>query len=210
MLDLKSLDITKTNAPIERLLEVTENPRHRFLLQNFHRHRYLEISGRYEEIFVPEMTVEHPVYHMYAQKINTTLEGQEQVEGLYRYWAETNQCIFYGDPEGEVAVADHFIATVDRVVYEQILGKVLIKGGIDVDDENAMYLYKSFLEMVWPYDDRGRMIGEDVWEVDPSKAEIIKLDPADVMTVEQAREKLDPLIKPLPSFDEEVLGASQR
>jgi hypothetical protein len=99
---------------------------------------------------------------------------------------------------------------VDRVVYEQILGKVLIKGGIDVDDENAMYLYKSFLEMVWPYDDRGRMIGEDVWEVDPSKAEIIKLDPADVMTVEQAREKLDPLIKPLPSFDEEVLGASQR
>jgi hypothetical protein len=210
MLDIKSLDITKTNAPIERLLEVTENPRHRFLLQNFHRHRYLEISGRYKEIFVPEMTVEHPVYHMHAQRINTTLDGREAVEGLYRYWAETDQCIFYADPEGEVAVADHFIATVDRVAYQQVLGKVLIEGGIDVDDENAMYLYKSFDEMVWPYDDRGRMIGEDVWEVDPSKAEITKLDPADVMTVEEAAEKLNPLIKPLPSFDEEVLGASQR
>jgi hypothetical protein len=208
MLDIKSLDITKTNVALERALEVTENPRHRFLLQNFYRHRYLEITGRYEEIFVPEMTVEHPVYHMHAQGISTTLDGREAVEGLYRYWAETDQCIFYVLEE-EVAVADHFIATVSTA-FEQILGKALIEGGIDVDDENAMYLYKSTDEMFWPYDDRGRMVGEDVWEVDPSKAEITKLDPADVMTVEEAAEKLNPLIKPLPSFDEEVLGASQR
>jgi hypothetical protein len=208
MLDIKSLDVTKTNVALERLLEVTENPRHRFLLQNFYRHRYLEISGRYEEIFVPEMTVEHPVYHFHAQGINTTLDGQEQVEGLYRMWAETNQCIFY-IVEEEVAVADHFIATV-TTGYQQILGKALIEGGIHVDNENAMYLRKSTDEMVWPYDDRGRMIGEDVWEVDPSKAELTKLDPADVMTVEEAAEKLNPLIKPLPSFDEEVVGASRR
>jgi len=208
-LDVAQLDITKTNEAIERLLEVTENPRHRFLLQNFYRHRYLEIAGRYEEIFVPEMTAEHPVYHMHAQGINTTLEGQEQIKGLYRMWAETNQCIFYAVEE-EVAVADHFIATMNRVAYQQILGKALIEGGIHVDDENAMYLYKSFDEMIWPYDDRGRMIGEDVWEVDPSKAEITKLDPADVMTVEEAAGKLNPLIKPLPSFEEEVLQTSQR
>jgi hypothetical protein len=30
-------------------LEVTENPRHRFLLQAYYRHRYLELAGRYEE-----------------------------------------------------------------------------------------------------------------------------------------------------------------
>jgi hypothetical protein len=52
MFDVK-LDVTKTNVAIERLLEVTENPRHRFLLQNFYRHRYLEISGRYEESLYP-------------------------------------------------------------------------------------------------------------------------------------------------------------
>lgn len=208
-LDIKALDVTKTNEAIERLLEVTENPRHRFLLQNFYRHRYLEISGRYEEIFVPEMTVEHPVYHFHAQGISTTLEGQEKVKGLYRMWAETNQCIFYSVEE-EVAVADHFIATMNRVDYQQMTGTALLQAGIHVDDPNAMYLYKSFVEMVWPYDDRGRMIGEDVWEVDPSKAEIIKLDPADVLTVEEAAEQLNPLIKPLPSFDEEVLGTSKR
>ena len=34
--------------------------------------------------------------------------------------------------------------------------------------------------MIWPYDDRGRMVGEDVWEPDESKHEVIKLDPAGV------------------------------
>ena len=55
-------DITETNTAVERLLEKTENPRHRYLLTAYNRHRYLEMAGRYAEIFTPEMTVEHPVY----------------------------------------------------------------------------------------------------------------------------------------------------
>jgi hypothetical protein len=201
------LDVTKTNAAIERLLEVTENPRHRFLLQAFHRHRYLEIAGRYEEIFAPEMMVEDPVYHFHDAGVDTILEGQEAVKGLYRMWAETNQCIFYATQE-QLAVADGFVATI-TTAYQQLLGKVLAANGVDVDDQDAMYLYYTTDEMIWPYDDRGRLVGEDVWEVDPSKAELIKLDPADVMTVQEAAEKLNPLIKPLPSFDQAVLGRQQ-
>jgi len=68
-----------------------------------------------------------------------------------------------------------------------------------------MYLYSSHIHMIWPYDDRGRLIGEDVWEPDPDKAKIVKLDSADVLTTAQSRKLLDPLIKPLPSFDEMVL-----
>lgn len=49
---------------------------------------------------------------------------------------------------------------------------------------------------------------EDVIEPDPSKAQIIKLDPADVMTTAQAAKLLAPLIQPLPNFDEYVLGKS--
>jgi hypothetical protein len=63
--------------------------------------------------------------------------------------------------------------------------------------------------MIWPYDDRGRLIGEDVWEPDPDRAEIIKLDPADVTTPRQAAEKLNPLIKPLPSYDEVISMPAQ-
>ncbi|QFY09173.1 hypothetical protein GBF35_23135 [Nonomuraea phyllanthi] len=167
------LDITTTNQAIERLLETTENPRHRFLLQAYHRHRYLEIAGRYEEIFAPDMMVEDPVYHFHALGINTTLEGQDAIRNLYRTWSETGECVKY------------------------------------TDDENAMYIYKAREEMVWPYDDRGRLIGEDVWEVDPGEAEIIELDPADVITTREAAEILNPLIKPLPAFDETVMGVAR-
>ena len=40
-------DITETNIAVERLLERTTNPRHRFLLETYNRHRYLEMAGRY-------------------------------------------------------------------------------------------------------------------------------------------------------------------
>lgn len=36
---MAKLDLTKTNQAIERLLEVTENPRHRFMLQAYYRRR---------------------------------------------------------------------------------------------------------------------------------------------------------------------------
>jgi hypothetical protein len=32
-----SFDITKTNAAVDRLLDVTENPRHRYMLLAYHR-----------------------------------------------------------------------------------------------------------------------------------------------------------------------------
>jgi hypothetical protein len=73
-------DITKTNDGIDRLLAVTTNPRHRFMLQAYYRHRFLEIAGRYDEIFVPEMTVEKSVYHVPASGQHTKLEGQDAVK----------------------------------------------------------------------------------------------------------------------------------
>ena len=148
------------------------------------------------------------------------------MKGLYRMWAETNQSIFFVEHE-EVAVADHFIASV-VTSYQQVSGKSLKQGkflshlpsGIahkllekalgqkeHKADDNDMFLYRTpGMQMIWPYDDRGRLIGEDVWEPEPSKAEISKLGPADVLTTEQAGKLLAPFIKPLPSYDEMVLG----
>jgi hypothetical protein len=194
-------DITETNVAVRRLLEVTENPRHRFLLLAYDRHRNLEMAGRYQEIFVPEMTVEHPVYHFYGFGMDVKLEGRDAVEGVYREWTETGQHVFYFDDE-TLAVGDHSILSTGTI-SQQTPGALLVAAGLDADAD-AMYLLKNLQHMIWPYDDRGRLIGEDVWEVDETRREVIKLDPADVLTTQQAGELLDPLIKPLPSFDETV------
>jgi hypothetical protein len=224
--EMPKFDITKLNVAIDKLLESTENPRHRFLLQSYSRHRYLEVAGRWEEIFVPEMMSMDPVYHFHQAGVETVCRGQDQVKGLYRMWAQTNQSIFFVESE-EVAVADHFIASVSTV-YQQISGKGLKEGKflshlpsgishrlvervlgkkVHEANDNDMYLYKTIgMQMIWPYDDRGRLVGEDVWEPEPSKAELFKLDPEDVLTSEQSGKLLAPFIKPLPSFDQVVLG----
>jgi hypothetical protein len=223
---MPKFDITKLNVAIDKLLETTENPRHRFMLQAYSRHRYLEVAGRYDEIFAPDMMSTDPVYHFHHTGVEAVLRGQDQVKSLYRMWAETNQSIFFVENE-EIAVADHFIASV-ATSYQQVSGKGLKQGKFlsylptalskmllekalgkkeYKADENDMFLYKTIgIQMVWPYDDRGRLIGEDVWEPEPAKAELFKLEPTDVLTTEQSAKLLAPLIKPLPSFDEYVLG----
>jgi hypothetical protein len=176
MLDL---DITRQNVAVEQLLDQTTNPRHRYLLQSYLRHRYLESAGRYQEILAPELTVDNPVYRFsLIGREPFVLQGREQVEMLYRHWTQTDQCVFY--------VKDETVA-----------------GGIDADPE-AMYLSTSRIAMIWPYDDRCRLLGEDVWEFEPGR-EYLKLDPGDVLTAKQAGDLLAPFIKPLPPFDDSLL-----
>ncbi len=206
-IDVRQLDITKTNIAVQELIEVTENPRHRYLLQAYDRHRNLEHAGRYEEIFAPEMTVERPVYRFnIIGQPPIHLEGREQVEPLYRYWAETNQSVFYNETE-TVAVGDWMVVST-MIGYQQQLGSDLAGAGQDVDPA-AIYLLRGRVAMVWPYDEHGRLVGENVWEYDGSEHDLIKLDPDQVLTTRQAAELLEPYIKPLPPFDDSMLPRSR-
>lgn len=195
---MSRFDITQTNIAVERLIETTKNPRHLYLLHTYNRHRYLEMAGRYEEIFAPDMTVERPVYHFNMLGKCVTVDGTEAVKSLYREWANKAQCIFYADDE-KLAISDTMIVSTS-FIYQQTPGSILAAEGVPVDAD-ATYLVKSAEHMIWPYDDQGRLVGEDVWEYDETKREFIQLDPADVLTVEQSAELLDPLIKPLPEYN---------
>jgi len=203
--DFDRLDITQQNAAVEDVLDRTENRRHRYMLESYLRHRYLESAGRWEEILDPALTVEHPFYRFDLFGLGRfNLDGRDQVAALYGHWTETNQCVFYVEDE-MVAVGDHMI--VGRgTSYQQTLGSELAAGGVEADPE-AMYLVRSQIMMLWPYDDRCRLLGEDVWEFDDSKKAYFKLDPSQALTVEQAAEGLAPLIRPLPPFDDSLLPA---
>ena len=206
--DIKGLDITETNKAVQELIEVTENPRHRYLLKSYDRHRNLEHAGRFEEIFTPEMTVERPVYrfNMIGQA-PMELEGREQVEPLYRFWAETNQSVFYNENE-TVAVGD-FLVVSTMIGYQQTLGGALVAAGIEAE-EDEMYLLRGRVAMVWPYDERCRLVGENVWEFDPTEHDLIKLAPEEIVTTQQAAELLEPQIQALPPFDDSLLPGISR
>ncbi len=153
------------------------------------------------------MMVEHPVYRF--NMIGTPsmqLEGREQVEQLYRYWAATNQSVFYIESE-TVAVGDWLVVS-STLGYQQLLGSDLAAAGLEVDAD-AMYLLRGRVAMVWPYDDRGRLVGENVWEYDESEHDLIKLSSDEVLSTQRAAELLDPYIKPLPPFDDNLLPRSR-
>ncbi len=216
-------DITKGNAAIDRLLEVTTNPRHRYMLMSYARHRLLEFSGHYEDVLTDDMMSDHPVYNFRAFGLDLKINGKDQVRALYRNWAETNQCVFYAEDE-EVAVGDNFIAS-KLTVYQQVWGGTLFGTkllrllpkwlsrflfikmlSLKVKPSlKNMYLYKSHEQWFWPYDDRCRLLREDVLEPDRSTSEAMKLKPHQVLTSAQAAELLLPHVKPLPDFDEYVL-----
>ena len=123
---------------------------------------------------------------------------------VYKHWTDTDQCVFYVEDE-TVAVGDNLI--VGRGIgYQQTLGSELVAGGVDADPD-AMYLTRSAIVMIWPYDDQCRLVGEDVWEYDPSERHYLKLDPADVLTAKQAGALLDPFITALAPFDDSLLPA---
>lgn len=194
---MSRFDITQANVAVERLIETTDNPRHLYLLHAYNRHRYLEIAGRWEEIFSPDMTVEEPVYHFNMLDTVFTLDGAAAVKANYEEWARTGQTTFYADDDEKLAVSDDMIVSSVKL-YQQTPGAILAAGGVPVDPD-AWYLVKVAIHMIWPYDERGRLIGEDVWEYDTSQRAIIALDPSEVLTAEQAGKLLEPFIKPLPS-----------
>jgi len=218
-------DITKGNIAIDRLLEVTTNPRHRYMLMSYARHRLLEFSGHYDDVLTDEMMSDHPVYNFRAFGLDLIINGKDEVRALYRNWAETNQCVFYAEDE-QVTVADNFVAS-KLTVYQQVWGvtltgtkflRLLPKGlsrllfmkmlslkGLK-PKINQMYLYKSHEQWFWPYDERCRLLREDVLEPDRSTSEVMKLKPTQVLTAARASELLLPHVKPLPDFDEYVLG----
>ena len=202
--DGRTLDITQQNVAVEKVLANTDNPRHRYLLQAYLRHRYLESAGRWEEILEPELTVDTPRYRFdLAGRDRFELEGKDQVSMVYKHWTDTDQCVFYVEDE-TVAVGDHLV--VGRGIgYQQTLGAELGPDAVADVDPAAMYLVRSAITMIWPYDDHCRLLGEDIWEWDPSQRRVVELAPEDVLTAEQAGKLLEPYIHPLSPFDDSLL-----
>ncbi len=123
----------------DALLARIENPLHRKILSNWRRHSCLEIIGRYQEIFAPDLTVPHPVYHVHTDDSGTVvLDGREAVEGFYRELTESGASVMVG-LDDRIAVNDWGF-TIESDFHNLVPGAVLAFGrrrrrpGCDVRD----------------------------------------------------------------------------
>lgn len=189
---MPKFDISRNVQAHDRLLESLESPLHRKIVENYRRHALLEVMGYWEEIFEPDMTVEHPVYRLNYLGIKQTIEG-EDVKTFYKGMAESGA--------NAIVVTEETIAVCDegfgnRAYFTHFFrGAQLSEMGYEVDDPEAWYSFTYLLVSFWPYDETGRMIGE--WGGDVGQAVIEKIDESDVVTIEDARAALMPQLRPL-------------
>jgi len=183
-------DIRLLTLAADTLLKTTTNPRHRRILENYRRHAMLEVSGRYHEIFLPEMTVEKPFYRVASPMGNMELDGETAVKGFYQSLVDTGTTVMLLEQEN-IVVSDWGFAS--EALYKTfITADTATAAGHVVDDPKGKYIESRMICMMWPYDDKGRMIGERVYPAPTSTIE--KCSEEDFITLEQAGAVFDPLI----------------
>lgn len=173
----------ETMTPTAELLERTTEPLHRAILLNFWRHVHLEGSGRFDEIVAPDMMVDHPVYRVTWGAHPAVIEGKDGVVAFYN--SVGNSVLWNSDDR--IAVADWGVA--DELTFHQLArgSDLRAVGYDDVPDPDRLYHVSSRQAFVWPYDERGRLAGEHLYE-DPTSVRIEEVDPAEAITAERVRE----------------------
>jgi hypothetical protein len=184
-------DITRITAATDELLRTVENPRHRAILTNYRRHALLEVSGRYEEILTPDMTVVHPVYRLTEGAQTIVLDGHQEVRDFYAGLVAVG-AIVMGPVDEQLVVADWGFAS--ECMFHHFMPGRLLMDGEDVDEPDATYVVKHILAFHWPYDAECRLIGEHVYE-DVASRRVEKVAPEDVITPARARELLAPQLE---------------
>jgi len=189
-------DIRLLTKAADQLLLTTTNPRHRQILTNYRRHAMFEVSGRYQEILAPDMTVEDPEYWLYQGGAALHFKGMKKLEALYASLVKSNSTVMMLEDEQLWVNDTGFTSRSNFHIY--MPGIFALQMGADVgqvEDLDAIYIHTSDRVMIWPYAEDGRMIGESIWVGGGS----FRKCPADeVITMEECNDLLSPLLDRVP------------
>jgi hypothetical protein len=191
------LDICLNAAAHDRLLDTLDNPRHRRIVANYRRHALLEVAGEWEHIFEPDMTVEEPVYVLEFGSTGGQIVRGSAVRDMYRQMKEVGANVIVVTDE-QIVVGDAGFGQ-EAYFHQFFKGDALREMGDDVDDLDAWYRRTTMVASFWPYDERARLIGEHGAAIGP--VEITQISESEVITQAEAREKLLPIVNPLPDYD---------
>lgn len=184
-------DVTKFPREVEEYLDKLENPFHLAIGRNYFRHLLLEISGYWDQILVPSLTVDEPAYRIGDRGNMIVATGHETVLAFYRKTAEDRKNVM-GALTMNMCIEDFGVVTEARW-FEVATGDTVRGHGVDADPEDH-YLILHNIFQVFGYSLEAKLIGERVYD-DPASYDYVKLDPADVVTPEMAREQLAPYLQ---------------
>lgn len=202
---MAKLDLSNLTRGVDEAIKNAAKPLHRRILEVYRHHMLLELTGRFEEIFSPDIMVEHPVYWINApislrsETSTQVFDGRADVMGFYGALTDNDALVMVHEKEA-LSVADWGLAS-ESLLHHQIPGRNLRSMGFEIDDEGATYLLSYYIVAIWHFDRQGRLTGEHLYQAAPESYELTKLAPHEVTSPEEAREYYTSLIRPLSPFE---------
>ena len=171
------------------------NDHRRAILLNYNRHAALEFSDEWQHIFTKSMTVDHPYYRVQLNMPDVAIfDGLSAVKGFY---SALNERVVWLQDE-RLFVSDWGLASYST--FGQFAkGSEVVEFGYEADDPNAAYAMLCPLAMFWSYDDQAKMIGEDVFQLEPFR--IVKCEPGDEFGFDERKRMLAEYVGDLADFE---------
>lgn len=195
-------DISKSLQSVDRLLGGSSlTPLQRQYLHVYRRHSLSEVVGDVAKIFEPGMMVDEPHYRLQLGKTLIELKGRTAVRGFYDRFG--GSVIVHENQEIHLSEQSF---TYQSTLVQHVTGAQVIAMGETADPEGYYVRRSEGAVALWKFDKLGRLMGEFGSDMGN---EFIQISADEFITPHEAREKLTPLIVPLPEFKAETQSKSR-
>ena len=167
--------------PLEARAAKEADPRRRTLITRVRDHMEHEIKGQLDPLM--NTLTEQPIYHFWGNDAPSAIEGREAVRAFYAGMFQT------GGQQFEVVV-DKVLVTHDHVVTEGQVKQVhkgealnamdLHRVGDEPVAAGSLWLACAQLVTLWPADEAGNLIGEDIYFGASPFASLTRITAADL------------------------------
>lgn len=159
MAEKGKLDPTKGYRAVEERLDRTTNPRHRAVLSCLRDHLLAEAKGNFELLLSTLSPDPKYAFWIDGSGFGAGPKGLAAVRTHYEQLFEEGRSVCEYDID-RIVVDDDCIVT--EGFFDQLFpGHVLRKRGAAVDDPKAVYSHRMRLLLLWPFDAKARLLGED-------------------------------------------------
>ncbi|MEE2672958.1 MAG: nuclear transport factor 2 family protein [Myxococcota bacterium] len=164
MSDTVEFDPDASWGALERRMESEKDPRRRQLLQQVRDHMKTEISGQLEALMAT--LVDEPQYHFRGLGFDMGPKGRQNVHSFYKDMIAGGGNRFHFDIR-RIVVDENSVVT-EGFMRSVTAGADLIASGVgevngEPVDPAGRYVGENLILTVWPADEDGRLVGEDIW-----------------------------------------------
>ena len=154
------IDPRVTFRRVEERLDTETDPILRRNLETLLTHMKAEMAGDVDGLLTT--LSEHPAYHAYgSDDPGSNPVGRDGVRAFYER--------FIASGAGQLQLdIDRLVVDKECILTEGLMriaypGRTLRAMGIEVDDDDAYYMYETRMATLWPFDENGLATGEDTY-----------------------------------------------